>query len=73
MKSRRAHLRNPGFDAYATSRQCVLAATMALARENLRLRINALEPGFTPNTGLARDANATLRLVANYLQVLHRR
>jgi NAD(P)-dependent dehydrogenase (short-subunit alcohol dehydrogenase family) len=73
MKSRRAHLRNPGFDAYATSRQCVLAATMALARENPRLRINALEPGFTPNTGLARDANATLRLVANYLQVLHRR
>jgi hypothetical protein len=46
---------------------------MALARENPRLRINALEPGFTPNTGLARDANAALRLVANYLQVLHRR
>lgn len=61
---------NPGFDAYATSKQCILAATMALARENPRLRINALEPGFTPNTGLARDANAALRLVAKYILLL---
>ncbi|KLU27694.1 short-chain dehydrogenase [Caballeronia mineralivorans PML1(12)] len=58
---------NPGFDAYATSKQCILAATMALARENPRLRINAIEPGFTPNTGLGRDANAAFRLVANYI------
>jgi hypothetical protein len=36
---------------------------MALARENPRLRFNALEPGFTPNTGLARDANVFLRLL----------
>ncbi len=58
---------NPGFDAYATSKQCVLAAAMVFARENPRLRINAIEPGFTPNTGLGRDANAFLRFLANYL------
>jgi NAD(P)-dependent dehydrogenase (short-subunit alcohol dehydrogenase family) len=56
--------RDPGFDAYANSKQFILAATMALVRENPRLRINAIEPGFTPNTGLGRDANAALRLVA---------
>ncbi len=58
---------NPGFDAYATSKQCVLAATMVFAREKPRLRINAIEPGFTPNTGLGRDASAFLRFLANYL------
>jgi len=45
----------------------VLAAAMAFAREAPRLRINAVEPGFTPNTGLGRDANASLRFVANYI------
>jgi hypothetical protein len=40
---------------------------MMFARETPRLRINAIEPGFTPNTGLARDANAFLRFLANYL------
>ncbi|HEV3059913.1 MAG TPA: hypothetical protein VGY48_16805 [Vicinamibacterales bacterium] len=29
------------------------------------MRINAIEPGFTPNTGLGRDANAFLRFLAN--------
>jgi NAD(P)-dependent dehydrogenase (short-subunit alcohol dehydrogenase family) len=57
----------PGFDAYATSKQCNLATVMALARENPRLRFNALEPGFTPNTGLARDANVLLRLLTIYV------
>jgi NAD(P)-dependent dehydrogenase (short-subunit alcohol dehydrogenase family) len=57
----------PGADAYATSKQCLLAAAMMFARETPRLRINAIEPGFTPNTGLARDANAFLRFLANYL------
>ncbi len=57
----------PGADAYATSKQCVLAAAMAFARETPRLRVNAIEPGFTPNTGLGRDANAFLRFLANYL------
>jgi NAD(P)-dependent dehydrogenase (short-subunit alcohol dehydrogenase family) len=56
-----------GADAYATSKQCILAAAMAFARETPRLRFNALEPGFTPNTGLGRDANAFLRFLANYL------
>jgi hypothetical protein len=37
------------------------------ARETQRLRFNALEPGFTPNTGLGRDANVSLRFLANYI------
>jgi NAD(P)-dependent dehydrogenase (short-subunit alcohol dehydrogenase family) len=57
----------PGADAYATSKQCILAAAMAFARETSRLRFNALEPGFIPNTGLARDANVFLRFLANYI------
>jgi NAD(P)-dependent dehydrogenase (short-subunit alcohol dehydrogenase family) len=56
-----------GLDAYATSKQCVLAATLAFARETPRLRFNAIEPGFTPNTGLGRDANGFLRFIANYI------
>ena len=59
--------KTPGADAYATSKQCNLATAMAFAREIPRLRFNAVEPGFTPNTGLGRDANAFLRLVANAL------
>jgi len=46
----------PGADAYATSKQCSLATAMAFARETLRLRFNAVEPGITPGTGLGRDA-----------------
>jgi NAD(P)-dependent dehydrogenase (short-subunit alcohol dehydrogenase family) len=57
----------PGADACATSKQCLLAAAMVFARGTPRLRINAIEPGFTPNTGLGRDANAFLRFLANYL------
>ena len=53
----------PGADAYATSKQCTLATALAFARATPRLRFNALEPGFTPNTGLARDANAFVRVV----------
>jgi NAD(P)-dependent dehydrogenase (short-subunit alcohol dehydrogenase family) len=59
--------RMPGADAYATSKQCNLATVMAFARENSRLCFNALEPGFTPNTGLGREANAFLRFLANYI------
>ena len=54
-----------GADAYAPSKQCILAAAMELARENPRLRINAVEPSFTPATNLGREANAFLRLLAN--------
>jgi NAD(P)-dependent dehydrogenase (short-subunit alcohol dehydrogenase family) len=57
----------PGADAYATSKQCNLATAMVFARETPRLRFNALEPGFTPNTGLGRDANVFLRFLANYI------
>lgn len=42
----------PGFDAYATSKQALLATTMMFAREMPRLHFNAVEPGFNPTTGL---------------------
>ncbi len=48
----------PGFDAYATSKQCTLATMMVFTRETPRLHFNAVEPGFNPTTSLARDANA---------------
>jgi NAD(P)-dependent dehydrogenase (short-subunit alcohol dehydrogenase family) len=41
-----------GIDAYATSKLCVLASTLALARENPRLHFNAVEPGITRGTRL---------------------
>ncbi|MDQ0391274.1 SDR family NAD(P)-dependent oxidoreductase [Labrys monachus] len=49
--------RMAGVDAYATSKQCALAAAFALSRENQRLQINAVEPGINPTTGLG-GANA---------------
>jgi len=58
---------HPGFDAYATSKQCNLATVMAFARETPRLRFNAVEPGFSPGTGLSRDANVVLRLLGKYV------
>ncbi len=57
----------PGFDAYATSKQCNLAAVMAFAREAPRLRFNAVEPGFSPGTGLSRDAGVLLRVLGKYV------
>ena len=59
-----------GADAYATSKQCILAAAMALAREIPRLHVNAVEPGFNPGTGLGRDANVFLRAIASALTLL---
>jgi NAD(P)-dependent dehydrogenase (short-subunit alcohol dehydrogenase family) len=59
--------KNPGFDAYATSKQCALATALEFARETPRLHFNAVEPGFNPGTGLGRDANAFLRFLAKYL------
>jgi NAD(P)-dependent dehydrogenase (short-subunit alcohol dehydrogenase family) len=57
----------PGFDAYATSKQCELATVFVLVRETPRLHFNAVEPGFNPGTGLGRDANVELRLLAKYV------
>jgi len=57
----------PGFDSYATSKQCTLATALEFARENPRLHINAIEPGFMPNTGLGREANGFVRFLANYV------
>jgi NAD(P)-dependent dehydrogenase (short-subunit alcohol dehydrogenase family) len=60
--------KRPGFDAYATSKQAVLAAAMALARETPRLRINAIEPGLNPSTGLGgADAGAMVRSVQRFV------
>jgi NAD(P)-dependent dehydrogenase (short-subunit alcohol dehydrogenase family) len=58
---------HPGFDAYATSKQCNLATAMAYARETPRLRFNAVEPGFSPATNLSRDVNVLLRLLGKYV------
>jgi hypothetical protein len=39
----------------------MLAAAMALARENPRLQINAVEPGLNLTTGLGGDVGAFVR------------
>ncbi|NYF80611.1 SDR family NAD(P)-dependent oxidoreductase [Granulicella arctica] len=58
----------PGFDAYATSKQAILAATLVFARETPRLHINAIEPGFNPSTGLgAGDASAFVRVIQKFV------
>jgi NAD(P)-dependent dehydrogenase (short-subunit alcohol dehydrogenase family) len=55
-----------GGDAYATSKQCNLATVLAFARETPRLRFTAVEPGFSPATGLGRDSGLFLRLLGKY-------
>jgi NAD(P)-dependent dehydrogenase (short-subunit alcohol dehydrogenase family) len=58
----------PGFDAYATTKQAILAAAMAFAREAPRLHINAIEPGFNPTTGLGGgDVSAFVRFVQKFI------
>jgi NAD(P)-dependent dehydrogenase (short-subunit alcohol dehydrogenase family) len=60
----RGGARRPGFDAYATSKQAILAAAMAFARETPRLHINAVEPGLNPTTALGTsDLGGGIRLV----------
>ncbi|MGA5135300.1 SDR family NAD(P)-dependent oxidoreductase [Streptomyces olivoreticuli] len=56
-----------GYDAYATSKQCHLAAVYAFARETPRLRFTAIEPGVNPGTGLEGDASAALRFLGRYV------
>jgi NAD(P)-dependent dehydrogenase (short-subunit alcohol dehydrogenase family) len=57
----------PGLDAYATSKQGNLATVLAFAREMPRLRFNAVEPGFSPGSGLGRDAGRVLVFVSKYV------
>jgi NAD(P)-dependent dehydrogenase (short-subunit alcohol dehydrogenase family) len=59
--------RKPGFDAYATSKQAILAAAIAFARETPRLHFNAVEPGVNPTTALARDAGAFVGFMAKFI------
>ena len=55
----------PGFDAYATSKQCNLATALAFARETPRLHFNAVEPGVNLATSLGhRDVNGFVRFLS---------
>jgi NAD(P)-dependent dehydrogenase (short-subunit alcohol dehydrogenase family) len=53
----------PGFDAYATSKQAILAAALAFARETPRLHFSAIEPGLNPTTGLGGDLGPLVRFL----------
>ena len=57
----------PCGDAYATSKQSILAAALALAREYPRLRFNAIEPGVNPGSNLGRDMHPALVAVTKAL------
>src|SRR5580700_8753133 len=59
--------KQPGFDAYATSKQAILAAAMTFARETPRLHFNAVEPGVNPTTALSRDGNAFVLFLSKYI------
>ncbi|HSZ25459.1 MAG TPA: SDR family NAD(P)-dependent oxidoreductase, partial [Cytophagaceae bacterium] len=57
-----------GIDAYATSKQCILASAMAFARENPRLHFNAVEPGITRGTNLGGESiNPVVRFLFGQL------
>ena len=59
---------SPGFDAYATSKQALLASTLALARATPRIHFNAVEPGLNPTTGLgAGDFGAIVHFLQRFL------
>ena len=60
----------PGADAYATSKQCTLATALEFPRENRRLRVNAVEPGFNPGSSLHREARAFQRFMLKYVLTL---
>ena len=57
--------KNAGFDAYATSKQALLAYVFALAEQNPNFKINALEPGVTLGTNLGmEEQNAAVKFIA---------
>lgn len=57
-----------GVDAYATSKQCILASALFFARENPRLHFNAVEPGITRGTRLGGESiNPIIHLIFGYL------
>ena len=57
-----------GFDAYATSKQAILAAAMAFARETPRMHVNAIEPGLNPTTGLGGgDVSVFVRFLQRFV------
>ena len=56
----------PGQDAYATSKQAILAAAMALAREIPRLRFSAIEPGLNLTTSLG-NAGGFVRFLQKFV------
>jgi NAD(P)-dependent dehydrogenase (short-subunit alcohol dehydrogenase family) len=57
-----------GADAYATSKQCNLAAVMVFSRETPRLHFKAVEPGVNVTTNLGvRDASASVRFLAKFI------
>jgi len=61
----------PGIDAYATSKQCILAAAMFFARETPRLHFNAVEPGITRGTNLGGEStNAVVRFIFGHLMAI---
>jgi len=55
--------KRPGSDAYATTKQANLASVFEFARELPRLRMNAVEPGINPTTGLGREAPKPIRFL----------
>jgi NAD(P)-dependent dehydrogenase (short-subunit alcohol dehydrogenase family) len=61
----------PGIDAYATSKQCILASALAFALEDTRLHYNAVEPGITRGTNLGGDStNAFVRFLFGHLMAV---
>lgn len=61
----------PGIDAYATSKQALLASALAFAREIPRLHINAIEPGITRGTGLGSESvNKIVHFIFGHLMAI---
>lgn len=57
----------PGMDAYATSKQCNIVTAMVFARENPRLRVNAIEPGIMFATGLHDHMSTSRKILTSVL------